>query len=379
MNRALKGNLLNRSLACAVLLAAGTVGSFADDDPQTKPSNTPSTTPPAASADSLNIDLLKLLDVGGQYIRLEGRSLFLTWTVDPKAQQAGFWFDIEPDPASPVLVNKSLPGAWDVAVAGDHAFVCDYTAFLTVVDLRDHQWREVTKLKMPSYTENIEVRDKLAYVANHTAGLTVVDTADPAKPSIISNINPRIDCDGVALWKNYAVLYGHQESRLVLVDITDPAKPRQVGVYQHDKGSFNQAEVKVDGDFAYCTARTGLVIVNITDPANPKLVKTVDIKGGITDVTVMDGYAFLAAGRNGIRVFDVSDPANPTEVGRYPGNGAQAANELAVLRAPQAQDVNKLPANQTRVVPASYLIYAAAPRAEVLRFRPPVREGAKTR
>ena len=98
---------------------------------------------------------------------------------------------------------------------------------------------------MPSMTENIIVRGKLAYIANHAAGLTIVDISDPAKPAIVSKLNPRIDCDGVALWKNFAVLYAHWQSRLVLVDVTDPAKPRQVGLYQHDKGSFNQGEVQV--------------------------------------------------------------------------------------------------------------------------------------
>lgn len=368
---------MNRTLAYAILLALGTIGSAAADNTATKPSNTPSTAQPVASKDSLNIDLVKTLDAGGNYIRLEGRSLFLTSNVDLKAQKTGFWFDIGPDPAAPALLNKSLPGAWDVAVAADHAFVCDYTQFLKVFDLRGHPWRLVSKLEMPSMTENITIRGKLAYVANHVAGLTVVDIADPVRPCIVSKLNPHIDCDGLALWKNYAVLYGHWESRLVLVDIIDPAKPRQVGVYQHDKGSFNQGEVIVDGGLAYCTSNTGLVIVNITEPANPKLVKTVDIQGGIREVTVVDGYAFLAAGSNGIRVLDVSSPANPIEVGRCPGKRAQAF-ELAVLRAPQAQDAGQTPTPRpsAAVAPASYYLYAAAWPAEVLRFRPPVRKGA---
>jgi hypothetical protein len=42
-----------------------------------------------ASEDSLNIDLVKTLDAGGNYIRLRGRSLFLTSNVDLKAQDAG--------------------------------------------------------------------------------------------------------------------------------------------------------------------------------------------------------------------------------------------------------------------------------------------------
>ena len=387
-----KGDALNGSLVCIVMLALCAVETVAAaNGAETRPSTAPSATRPVAGEDRLNVDLLKALDGRGGYVRLEGRFLFLTSNVNPKAQQAGFWFDIEPDPAAPALLDKSLPGAWDVAVAGEHAFVCDYTKFLTVCDLRKRQWREVAKLDMPSMTENITIRGKLAYVANHTAGLTIVDIADPAKPSIVSNFNPGIDCDGLALWKDCAVLYGHIQSRLVLVDVADPAKPRQTGVYQHDKGSFNQGEVEVDGGFAYCTSVDGLVIVNITDQANPKLAKTVDLKG-VNDVILKDGYAFVAAGANGVHVLDVTDPANPTEVGRYVARGRLGASQLAVQRVVQANrnapgqaqgagktalDPTSAPKSPAPAAPASYYLYVANTNgpALIMLFQAPVRGG----
>jgi hypothetical protein len=249
---------MNGGLARMITLASCAVGMLAVSHGAEPGTSTAASSPlPVGGGDRLNIDLVKSLDGTGGYIRLEGRSLFLTSNVNPKAQQAGFWFDIGPDPAAPALLKKSLPGAWDVATVGDHAFVCDYTKSLTVCDLRKHQWQQVAKLDMPSMTENIALRGTLAYVANHTAGLTIVSIAEPSKPSIVSNFNPRIDCDGLALWGDFAVLYGHAQSRLVLVDVTDPAKPRQIGVYQHDKGSFNQGEVDADGGWAYCTSVNG--------------------------------------------------------------------------------------------------------------------------
>lgn len=218
---------------------------------------------------------------------------------------------------------------------------------------------------MPSMTENIVIRGKLAYVANHTAGLTIVDIADPAKPAIVSNFNPGIDCDGLALWNNCAVLYGHQESRLVLVNVSDPARPRQTGVYQHEEKSFNQGEVEVDGGFAFCTSVGGLVIVNVTDPTGPKLVKTAGPKG-VVDVSVRDGYAFVAARAGGVRVLDVSDPAKAVEVGRYMDRSRLTASQLAVHKDAQAG----------RNAPASYYIYAAntASPAMILLFHAPARK-----
>ncbi|MFB3890643.1 MAG: LVIVD repeat-containing protein [Phycisphaerae bacterium] len=329
----------------------------------------------------MNVDVVRALDARGGYVRVEGRYLFLTSDVNPKAQQPGFWFDIDPDPAAPVLLDKTLPGAWDVAVAGDHAFVCDYTTTLLVWSLRDRQRQEVAQLSMPSMTENITIRGKLAYIANHSAGMTVVDIADPARPSIVGRLNPRIDCDGLALWKDYAVLYGHWESRLVLVDITDPATPRQVGVYQHDKGSFNQGEVEVENGYAYCTSVNGLVIVNINDPANPKLAASVDLKG-VTDVIVKDRYAFVAAGGNGVRVLDISDPSRPVEVGRYISRGTLSASQVAVHPIAQAQPrvPGHAPATTSpgAAVPTGYYVYIANTKgpALVLLFKVPARKSA---
>lgn len=286
---------------------------------------------PTGNQQQLNIELVKTLDAQGGYIRLEGRSLFLT--SDIKNASPGYWFDLAADPSSPSLVSDSLPGGWDIAVAGNSAFLCDYTKFFTVFDTSERHWKQITRLEMPSTTENVLIRDKLAYVANHVAGMIIVDISKPSKPSIVSNFNPQIDCDAIGLWHDTAILYGHWESRLVLVDISDPTNPRQTGLYQNAPKTFNQGELAVDGGFAYCTALTGLVIVNIADPANPKLAKSVDLPGRTTDVVVQDGFAFIAAGPHGVRVYDVHTASNPKEIGYYKHPRKFAAAQLAVQHA----------------------------------------------
>jgi len=307
----------------------------------------------------LNVEVLQVLDARGGFIRLEGRSLFLTSDVKKDAQ-SGYWLDIGTAPRQPSLVCGSLPGAWDVAVSGEHAVVCDYTKLLAVYEMRDRRWQQTARLEMPSMTENVVIRDKLAYIANHVAGLTIVDISTPSKPSIVSNFNPHIDCDAIGLWHDCAVLYGHWESRLVLVDVSDPAKPRETGVYQNAPKTFNQGEMAVDGGFAYCTAVNGLVIVSLADQDNAKLASAVDLNGPVRDVIVKDGYAFLAAGAKGVLVLDVSDPGAPTQVGCYKASKGFAASQIAVQ--PAGSDTD-------------YLIYAANSKgpAMVLLFRAPVR------
>lgn len=316
---------------------------------------------PGGGEERLNIEAVNTLDAQGGYIRLEGQSLFLISDLQ-KNPRPGHWLDLSSGPRSPSQVCESLPCGWDVALAGDYAFLCDYTNLLTVYDTRDRRWRQIAKLDMPSMTENILIRDNLAYVANHVAGLTIVDISTPSKPSILSSFNPQIDCDALALRHDCAILYAHWESRLVFVDISDPAKPRQIGVFQNDPKTFNQGELAVDGDFAYCTALTGLVIVNIANPANPKLAKSVDIQGRVTDVAVRDGYAFVAAGPAGVRVFDVHDPNQPEEIGYYNTGDQFAASQLAIQPAPGGNSYYLYVANNKG--PATVLLFNAPRRNE---------------
>jgi hypothetical protein len=330
----------------ARLLLAGallTACSFAGEDPASSP-----------------IEWVRTLDVHGAYVSLEGQNLFLTNDVPAKGKETppGSWFTLSPDPAPPALVCSSLPAAWQIAIVADHAFVCDYTKFLTVYQLEKSGWKQLAKLPMPGQTENIVIRGKLAYVASHIAGLTIVDISEPSAPAVLSNFNPKIDCDAIALYKNSAVLYGHWESRIVLVDVTDPANPRQTGVYQNTPQSFNQGEMEVYRDFAYCTGVNSFVVVNLTDPAHPVLAKALPFKGATTDVAICDSYAFVA-GSDGVHVFDLADPANPVEVGSF----KQPSFQLAVAKA------------KTAGANGDYLIYATTRKgpASVLRFRSPLR------
>jgi hypothetical protein len=331
----------------------------------------------AARASGSHIEFVKALDAANvAFARLEGASLFLTRgheSAKPSGGETGrgFWFDLRPDPRSPLRISDRLPPAWDVAVLGKHAIVCDYTRTLAVYEMGERAWQRVAELKMPSMTENICIRGNLAFIANHTAGLTIVDIAKPRSPAIVANFNPHIDCDALGFWKNCAILYGHWESRLVLVDVSEPVKPRQTSVFQY-AGKFNQGELTVEGGLAYCTSVDGLVVVNVRDTANPKLVSVVKEMGATRDVAVHDGYAFVSAAK-GIFVLDVGNPASPVTAGSYSQAGC---HELAVVRLRSPADPKAENRRLHRGPGSDYLIYATGAKPSVLVFHAPVR--AKT-
>jgi len=317
----------------------------------------------AAPAKGVNMEWVRTLDAKGRYVSLSGPWLFVTSDNRPTNQAPGYAFDLRADPDAPARAWETLPGAWDIAVAETCAAVCDYTKFLTVYEMTPTNWTLAAKLDMPSMTENIIIRRHLAYVAVHNGGLVIVDFSAPAKPRIVGTLDPKIDADGIALWKDCAVLYGHWQSRLVLVDVSDPANPRQVGAYQHDEKTFIQGEAAAADGLAFAAAGTnGVVIVDIRDPANPKRTAVVNVGAPVPDVAAAGRFAFVAANARGVRVFDVKDPANPVEVGSYE-RPELAAVSLAVAPIVPAGAAPDAP-------PTGYRVYVANLRgpAMVLKF-----------
>jgi hypothetical protein len=187
---------MHRRIALSIVLTCTGVVTASRTQAQ---ENTTIAAPSTSHAAKQNADLQKIHTLEGQggFICLQNESLFLT--SDVRKNAAGYWFDLSADPRRPKRVSDALPGAWEVAVVGDHALVCDYLKHLTVYDTRAGRWQLAATLDMPSMTENIIVREQLALIANHTAGLTVVDISTPTRPAIVSNLNPQIDCDAIGL------------------------------------------------------------------------------------------------------------------------------------------------------------------------------------
>ncbi len=101
--------------------------------------------------------------------------------------------------------------------------------------------------------------------------------------------------------------------QLNVLDVSDPAAPRQVG------GSAPFADfvqdVAVSGTVAYVAAGSELLVLDVSDPTHPALIGSLKTRGFAEGVAVSGTIVCLADGPYGLRVIDVSKPANPTEIG----------------------------------------------------------------
>jgi len=177
------------------------------------------------------------------------------------------------DPTSPSSVGgcstgSSAYGAW---IAGDYAYVADYTNGLQVIDISDPTTPVVVAgFDSLSYSVDVDVAGDYAYVADGNHGMTVFDISNPLSPVRVARV---------------------------------------------PTGSFGR-NIDVDGDHAYVAAEFGGVyIFDISDPTNPTLACTYDTYGIATGVAVDGDYLYIADMNAGVQVLDITDPSSPVWAG----------------------------------------------------------------
>jgi hypothetical protein len=116
----------------------------------------------------------------------------------------------------------------------------------------------------------------------------------------------------VAAQGNYAYL--GVGLRLIVLDISDPTSPRELG----SSPAFSDfvRDIAVSGTVAYVAAGgAGLRVLDVSDPAHPAEIGSLQSRGYAEGVAVSGTTVCVAHGPYGLRVIDVSNPRSPTEIG----------------------------------------------------------------
>ena len=140
-------------------------------------------------------------------------------------------------------------------------------------------------------------------------------------PSASASIAPSTDWDaigqtggptqGIAVQGNYA--YIGVGPRLVVVDISDPANPHQVGASAM-LDDFVLGVAVSDTHVYVAAGGAGLQIFDITNPSTPTISGAWHSLGLAENVTLAGDIAYVANGPYGLRVLNVSNPATPVEI-----------------------------------------------------------------
>jgi hypothetical protein len=138
---------------------------------------------------------------------------------------------------------------------------------------------------------------------------------------------PLKDFMGAEQWiiNGYAYL-STISNKLLVYDISDPAKPKQTDAIEFDAHILNDVSTTPDGKIAVLSRegasnrKNGIVFLDTSDPAHPKKLSeyTETVTGGVHSAFVDKHYVYLTDDATGsMRVIDFKDVMNPKEVARW--------------------------------------------------------------
>jgi len=167
----------------------------------------------------------------------------------------------------------------------------------------------------------------LAYVNGGNSGLNILDLSNVDTPIRVGGITPNGSTMDIRIVGNLAYIV--MINQLVIVDISDPSNPVQLGSFSQTTG-FPDAGVDVVGNRAYfATGNQGLVVVDVSDTAHPVARGAYTALARAAHVQVVGSNAYVAAGSDGLVILDLTNPDNPTLLGQ--AHGPQNAYYVRVV------------------------------------------------
>ena len=234
--------------------------------------------------------------------------------------------------------NPMLVGTYDtaglasgVAVAGDLAFVTNSSGGLAIINVTTPSTPSLLSTFACSAAQAVVVAGRLAFVANGPDGLLIVNITDPSSPTLAGSYADAGVAVDVAVTGDL-LLVANASTGLVLVDISDPTSPTLAGTYAMPTGAHS---IAVSGDMALAAAQSaGLVVIDISNPSSPTLAGSFISPGSVTHV-VLSGDVAYVRDTAGLEAIDVSNPSSPTSFGRLsmasPTGGLAVDGDLAFV------------------------------------------------
>jgi hypothetical protein len=154
------------------------------------------------------------------------------------------------DPSLPVEVGfcETTGEFWDLAVAGNYAYIADSFGYLRIIDISNSAAPVETGMcEIPGSAWGVAVAGNYAYVAALSHGLRVVDISNPFLPVEVGFYDLPGGAVGVAIVGNFVYLAAI-ENGLHVISIVDPTSPVEVGFYDTRGETW---DISVVGNLAY--------------------------------------------------------------------------------------------------------------------------------
>ncbi len=167
-----------------------------------------------------------------------------------------------------------------------------------------------------SYSSNnvysFHIVENIMYAADFARGLIIIDITDPENPIEIGNYDDdNVAARGIDVHGDYVYL-AHGTDGIEIFDVSNPALPELVGWY--DDNDDSTKDIKVSGGYIYAANSSEFRVFdgsNLTGTST--LVGSVSVGNG-ADIFIAGNFAYLAREESGWAIIDIEDPRNPVVV-----------------------------------------------------------------
>jgi hypothetical protein len=182
---------------------------------------------------------------------------------------------------------------------GDYVYIT-YLTGMDILDISDPD-APVKKggIKLDGAQEKITVQGNYVYIAGYDE-FQIIDVSNPANPSSVYRKGYFSGTPYIFVRGNYLYVNGATKCGLDIYDITNPKEPVIVTTYQVAREQDFVNDMFVDGNYAYFTNYyDGLLVVDVSDPSQPKQVGHYQSFRGLERVYVEGNYIFCTSSYTG--------------------------------------------------------------------------------
>lgn len=173
-----------------------------------------------------------------------------------------------------------------------------------------------------------------AYVANGLFGLQVLDVSNPSQSiPIAMNLDAQIvHLQGIAM--DVAIVgdrayLAYDGGGLFILNIADPANPQFLGEFNLSETENRAVSLAAEGQTVYLAALShGIRLFDVSTPSAPIKISQFDSPASVVNMAVQGNYAFTVDGSRGLWIFDISDPKLPQEIRFVPISQASGVSVL---------------------------------------------------
>jgi len=215
---------------------------------------------------------------------------------------------------SPRPVSRiDTPGsAGAIAVRGDMICVADGAMGIHLIDLRIPSTPTLLgSVDTPGTAERIALSGEHAWVTDGPAGLVGIDISDPANPRLGASFAASGYARGITITENRAYLGNIYDGGFQIVDISDPAAPKEVKVTKYTM--YNEAwDAVVRDELAYVVDYfSGIHIMPVAEEGRTRVSGRFITPGSIIAAEAVGSRVCAVGDLSGLKVIDFSDPDHP--------------------------------------------------------------------